>query len=246
MKYCSKECQAADKLPKKPTTSNLYCPSTHASGSHQDVKPSKKTSESRTNAARNDGAGDGADVRPKVPSSTKTKSPTSPSTTKTKSPSGKSRSKPPGVCSECGKSGEVKKCARCWQVDYCGRDCQAKAWPEHGKVCKKMAKARKKAKEEEARVSDNQTVMEALEGCGVSNRSSLAPGIAPNMKMCPDCIKFTNKCSECGHQYRRHMEWLDACQRALSCDQELARAWKSVQKNGKGTQKGQRRRSTCI
>ena len=44
-------------------------------------------------------------------------------------------------CFECGKNGadagtELKKCAKCRKVAYCGRACQVKSWPTHKKSCK--------------------------------------------------------------------------------------------------------------
>ena len=42
----------------------------------------------------------------------------------------------PTPCSYCNKSSlHLRKCRWCGKVQYCNRDCQAKDWPEHKKVC---------------------------------------------------------------------------------------------------------------
>lgn len=38
-------------------------------------------------------------------------------------------------CHVCGRTGDMKKCARCKAVFYCGAECQKKHWPEHKKEC---------------------------------------------------------------------------------------------------------------
>lgn len=46
----------------------------------------------------------------------------------------------------CGQSEELKACARCKSVFYCGRQHQIQDWPKHKKVCKaKQAEIAKKA-----------------------------------------------------------------------------------------------------
>lgn len=44
------------------------------------------------------------------------------------------------VCAGCGKwdtdGAKLSRCARCATVMYCSRECQAKDWKEHRKVCK--------------------------------------------------------------------------------------------------------------
>jgi hypothetical protein len=41
------------------------------------------------------------------------------------------------MCGHCGTtSDQLKKCARCGQVSYCGKECQTKAWKSHKKACK--------------------------------------------------------------------------------------------------------------
>jgi hypothetical protein len=41
-------------------------------------------------------------------------------------------------CGKCGREGELKKCARCLSVAYCGRECQTAHWPTHKVHCKKV------------------------------------------------------------------------------------------------------------
>jgi hypothetical protein len=44
---------------------------------------------------------------------------------------------PGPVCQTCGKEG-YKKCSRCEEVYYCGRECQIKDWQKHKAVCRKI------------------------------------------------------------------------------------------------------------
>ena len=43
----------------------------------------------------------------------------------------------PCGCLKCGYHGEVKQCARCQGVSYCGKDCQAADWQTHKAACNK-------------------------------------------------------------------------------------------------------------
>lgn len=47
-------------------------------------------------------------------------------------------------CSFCSNSGTLKKCLRCGEARYCGRDCQTKHWPIHKAECKRLAMALQK------------------------------------------------------------------------------------------------------
>ena len=38
------------------------------------------------------------------------------------------------VCDKAG-GGKIKKCANCFSVSYCGRECQAVDWPRHKRLC---------------------------------------------------------------------------------------------------------------
>ena len=39
-------------------------------------------------------------------------------------------------CAGCGKGEELKRCTRCMEIVYCGKECQRKHWKEHKKACK--------------------------------------------------------------------------------------------------------------
>ena len=42
------------------------------------------------------------------------------------------------TCANCGiKREKMQKCGRCKKAHYCSKECQAQAWPEHKKACKK-------------------------------------------------------------------------------------------------------------
>lgn len=45
-------------------------------------------------------------------------------------------------CHVCGKE-DAKKCTRCMSIAYCGRECQAKDWKRHKKMCGKVILADK-------------------------------------------------------------------------------------------------------
>jgi hypothetical protein len=46
------------------------------------------------------------------------------------------------ACMECGAADvKLKKCGACLQASWCGKECQTKAWPEHKKSCKVLARA---------------------------------------------------------------------------------------------------------
>ena len=40
-----------------------------------------------------------------------------------------------GFCASCGKLDDLRSCGRCHLAKYCSRDCQAKGWKKHKKVC---------------------------------------------------------------------------------------------------------------
>ncbi len=47
---------------------------------------------------------------------------------------------PPPVCAQCG--GEAtERCAGCRGVQYCGRECQKAAWPQHRDLCRRTMHA---------------------------------------------------------------------------------------------------------
>lgn len=44
------------------------------------------------------------------------------------------------VCSACSKDGDgLRACERCHRAFYCGKECQAKAWPKHKRECGEQA-----------------------------------------------------------------------------------------------------------
>eukprot|EP00884_Botryococcus_braunii_P009787 jgi/Botrbrau1/1880/Bobra.146_1s0066.1 len=59
------------------------------------------------------------------------------------------RRKKAPTCAHCGKKGgeetQLRECARCRSVLYCGRACQTEHWPSHRAVCKAKAAAAKGA-----------------------------------------------------------------------------------------------------
>ena len=60
------------------------------------------------------------------------------------------------TCDQCGLTAEqasvkvLKGCGKCFVMRYCGKDCQAAAWPGHKEACK----ARTKAREQSSRVEN--------------------------------------------------------------------------------------------
>jgi ankyrin repeat protein len=69
--------------------------------------------------------------------------------------SGTGPAQPPGlVCDGCGLSAEqagvtkLRECSKCYDVRYCGKQCQLAAWPGHRETCK----AKVKEREEKTRV----------------------------------------------------------------------------------------------
>jgi hypothetical protein len=49
-------------------------------------------------------------------------------------------------CAECGRQGDVLRCARCQNVFFCGRACQSKAWKTHKTTCCKLKFPKARAK----------------------------------------------------------------------------------------------------
>ena len=82
----------------------------------------------------------------------------------------------PTPCSYCNKSPlHLRKCTWCGKVQYCNRDCQAKDWPEHKKVCTDAMK---------------------LQSCDTSKHTSV-----DHLLKCAFCKKLSDNlknCSRCG------------------------------------------------
>lgn len=45
-------------------------------------------------------------------------------------------------CEICGKSEDIKRCAKCKVVAYCSRECQKSDWKKHKKICPQLAAQR--------------------------------------------------------------------------------------------------------
>ena len=57
-------------------------------------------------------------------------------------------------CSWCGKAEETEalmQCQACRNIEYCSRECQKAAWPEHQQDCKQLKRDRKNSKKERKR-----------------------------------------------------------------------------------------------
>ncbi|KAF2438256.1 hypothetical protein P171DRAFT_505260 [Karstenula rhodostoma CBS 690.94] len=52
-------------------------------------------------------------------------------------------------CMVCGKQDNLKQCAQCKLVHFCGQEHQRSHWPSHKAVCKKVAKLRKRLEEKQ-------------------------------------------------------------------------------------------------
>jgi hypothetical protein len=45
-------------------------------------------------------------------------------------------------CETCGKRDDVKRCAKCTVIGYCGAACQTSNWKEHKKICAQLVAMR--------------------------------------------------------------------------------------------------------
>ena len=58
-------------------------------------------------------------------------------------------------CVNCGKAGADKKCAKCYAVAYCSKDCQRENWKAHKKQCAQLAKQKQQQDDEDSGVSNS-------------------------------------------------------------------------------------------
>jgi len=58
-----------------------------------------------------------------------------------------SKQTPTYSCAVCNKPGVTARCPKCKTTWYCGKDCQAAAWPQHKQVCKDYAETIKEREE---------------------------------------------------------------------------------------------------
>ena len=98
------------------------------------------------------------------------------------------------TCSYCEKTSDVlKKCLRCEEVQYCGKECQSNHWPQHQKECKKstqLAKSPAAAETSSKLATDSARGGQACTFCGEVSMKLLSCGRCGKVKYCGrDCQK---------------------------------------------------------